>query len=153
MPRERVTIPTEPTPGICAGPNCGREVLWVMTVGNDRMPLDPELSPDGNVVPVTMPDGSKRVRVLTGAQLPALHPCFVPHHRTCPDSDDYHRRRAATAPRCRAGCGYPMDPWLTANGWPWHLNCAPPPDVRQHVDAARSRRDEVDQLPGMDGAA
>lgn len=156
MPRERVTIPTEPTRGVCDGPHCGRPILWVMTVGGVRMPLDPDISPDGCVVPVTVPIAgggtARRARVLTGDDLPALHPCWVPHHRTCPDSETYRRRQAAGAPKCRAGCGIPMDPWLPANGWRYHVLCAPLSDVRAHVEQARIERAQA-SLPGIGGAA
>ena len=141
MARQRVTIPTEPTPGICAGPNCGRPILWVMTVGNARMPLDPDLSMNGNAVPVTMPDGSRRVRILDGYHLPALEPCFVPHHRTCPDSDDYRRRRAVTVPKCLAGCGYPMAKRLIADGWRYHVECAPAAEFAAYMVAELRRAD------------
>jgi hypothetical protein len=124
------------TPATCTGPHCGREIRWVITLGDKRLPLDPDPSPDGNVVLERQPDGSIRARVLTGHELPAQGNAWVPHHRTCPDAADFRRRQAATAPRCRAGCGYPMDPWLAAHGWRYHVLCAPP--TRAEIDAQRA---------------
>lgn len=122
----------------CTGPNCGAPVRWILTVGGRRMPLDLEPSLDGNIVPHTMPDGTVRGRVLTGDELPALDPCWVPHTRTCPDSGDFRRRQAATTPKCRAGCGIPLDPWLVKTGARYHVNCEPP-DLREHVETAREQ--------------
>lgn len=124
----------------CTGPHCGRPIRWVVTLGDKRMPLDPDPHPDGNVIRVTTEWGEVRAQVLTGRDLPAQQTAWVPHHRTCPDAADYRRRQAATAPRCRAGCGYVLDQWLVENGWPWHVNCAPPTWFRDHVNALRERR-------------
>lgn len=136
MPHERVTLPPEPTPGVCSGPHCGRPILWVMTIGNARMPLDPNPHPDGNVVPVHLGPGNVRARILTGNDLPALEPAYMPHHRTCPDSEHYRRRKAATAPKCAAGCGIPLHPMLVEAGERYHVNCAPlDPGERQAARA------------------
>ena len=145
----------EPTFDTCPGPNCGATIRWAITEGGKRIAMDLDLSPDGILQPVTLAGGQRRVRVLTGGQLPAQHPCFVPHDRTCPNSENARRRRAAMLAKCRASCGIPMDPWLPANGWRYHVNCAPLP-VREHYEAAKPapapeapvRADE--QLPGID---
>lgn len=142
----------EPTFDTCQGRNCGQVIRWALTEGGKPIPMNIDMSPDGNLAPVTLPDGSKRVRVLTGSHLPAIRPCFVPHHRTCVDSNDFRRRREAIQPRCRAACGVPMDPWLLAHGWRYHICCAPLP-IRAHVEAVRGRAgaEQLQQTPLDDG--
>lgn len=132
------------TPTTCTGPNCGRAIAWAVTVEGRRMPLDPTPDADGNVILQRQPDGSIRARVLAGDELPAQQTAWVPHHRTCPDAADFRRRQAALAPKCRAGCRYPMDPWLVAHGWHYHVKCAPPTraeiDAQRAYEASRQRR-------------
>lgn len=140
VPRERVAIPTEPTPGVCTGPNCHRPVLWVMTVGNARMCLDPEPSMRGTVVLLKVAPGRQLARVLDGRHLPTLKPCYVQHATTCPDSEHFRRRHSAAMPKCRAGCGVPMAPRLVADGWRYHVLCAPDAEFEGYMRAARRRR-------------
>jgi hypothetical protein len=98
-----------------------------MTVGGKRMPLDPDPSPEGTVVPVTDPTLGDRARVLTGTELPAQEPAWVAHWATCPDSAQYRRRQTALAPRCKV-CEGPMDAQLARlERWTTHPSCDPRP--------------------------
>lgn len=67
----------------CRG--CGATVLWAVTVGKKKIPLDPDPNPGGNVVVSYLKSGEVRARVLTKT-LPAApgEPLFMPHHATCP---------------------------------------------------------------------
>lgn len=108
---------------------CSARIRWVITIGDRRMPLDPQPHEDGNVVPVVVDGGQRRARVLTGAELPAQVPAYRSHFVTCPNAAEFRRRKIATTPRCH-GCGQPLDPVLSRrypNAWTarWHPTCAP----------------------------
>lgn len=108
---------------------CGAPIRWVITIGDRRMPLDPEPHEDGNVVPVIVDGGLVRARVLTGVELPAQETAFRAHFVTCPRAGEFRRRKVATTPRCH-GCGQPLDPVLSRrhpDAWTarWHPTCAP----------------------------
>lgn len=94
----------------CAG--CDSDLLWVVTEGGRRMPLDPVMVPDGNVVLVHV-GGRVRARVLGGDQLPVEGGAYTSHHRTCPKGD---RFRGAATPintyRCLV-CRGPMNRKVT----------------------------------------
>jgi hypothetical protein len=109
----------------CLGAGCGRLIWWVTTIGGKQMPMDPEPAADGNVVLVRGDDGQVRGKVLNGFDLPAQGIAYRPHHRTCPDSERMRRKRPSDGPKCRGGCGFRMDPWLSDHGWIYHVNCAP----------------------------
>lgn len=111
----------------CTGAGCGRLMMWVLTVGGQRMPLDPQPHDDGNVIITRLDDGSIRGRVLTGEELPAEgRIVYRPHHRTCIASAEFRRRKAVTAPRC-AACGLPLALSLVDIGHRFHVNCDPGP--------------------------
>ena len=103
--------------------SCGARMLWCLTVGGKRMPLDEHPAEGGNVL-IEQSDGIVRGRVLTGAELPHGGPAYVPHHRTCPAAAGWRRRRDRSRARCRV-CREPMDPWLPEHGYPAHINCMP----------------------------
>ena len=117
----------------CTG--CSAPIRWVLTEAGKRMPIDPEPHPDGTVVPMVV-DGKRRARVLGGSQLPAQQRAYRAHWVTCPASADFKRRKAATTAKCRA-CGTRMDPWLPANGWRFHIGCAPP-DLRTAIQEVKA---------------
>ena len=119
----------------CRG--CGEPIRWVLTVDGARMPLNPVSAPDGNVVPVTTEDGKRRALVLTGAELPAQEPAWVPHHRTCPKAGEYRRRKSLSTKRCRA-CGNVLIQSLVDAGEVFHEGCHPPADLRAQVEAAKT---------------
>ena len=118
---------------------CPAETFWALTTNDHRLAFDRLPVPDGTHVPVTLPDGSKRMRGLTGAQLPAQQPAWRRHDTTCPESDEGRRRLARDRQRC-GDCRLPMDPWLPANGHRWHITCGPawPGEIRASLkrDAA-----------------
>jgi hypothetical protein len=109
----------------CQGVACGRLIMWVLTEGGKRMPVDPEPADDGNVVLARQDDGTVRARVLTGSD-PIVEGrlTYRPHHRTCPDSAEFRRKKAATALRCLT-CHDPMSDWLIDRGWKHHVCCKP----------------------------
>ena len=112
---------------------CTARLLWCMTVNGRRMPLNERPAADGNVLVTMLPDGTIRGRVLTGDDLPATEPAYVPHHRTCPAAADYRRRRDAGQPKCqRLDCRQPLDSWLVQQGYTRHICCLTPagPDLR-----------------------
>jgi len=116
----------------CTGQGCGATIRWVITIAGRRMPINPDPHPDGTIIREVTPEGI-RARVLTGDQLPAQQTAWQPHWVTCPDSPQFRDRKARTTPRCRA-CSGPLDPWLVAQGRPWHVLCEPP--TRAEIEAA-----------------
>lgn len=114
---------------------CGAPVRWVLTLGDRRMPLDPEPHEDGNVVRRTTKEGAVRAKVLTGEELPAQETAWRSHFVTCPQADTFRRRKALSRKKCR-GCTYPLDKALADAGEVYHPTCAPT-DVREHAARAR----------------
>lgn len=117
--------------------SCQAPIWWAITVGDRRMPLDVDAHPAGNVVPVLISrDGKelRRVKVLTGDQLPAQVPAWRAHFTTCPNSADHRRRRRILTPKCRF-CQQPLDGWLVEQGMNAHINCGPV-GFREAVEAS-----------------
>lgn len=106
----------------CAG--CGAPIRWVITMGDKRMPLDPEPHEDGTVVPRKLPDGRVRAQVLTGENLPAQETAYRSHFVTCPKAPDFRRRKSLATRKC-LGCGHPLDAVLADAGDTYHPTCAP----------------------------
>ena len=107
--------------------SCQARIWWAITIGDKRMPLDEHPADGGNVVPVMVSrDGKelRRVKVLTGSEMPAQGPAYQAHFRSCPNSADHRRRKAAAVPKCRY-CGFRLDAWLVGRGENAHLNCGP----------------------------
>lgn len=85
--------------------SCRRPILWCVTEGGKRMPIDPEPHADGNVVKTGATDlvygkPVPVVRVLDDATMtlfdtvPAgVEPRFVSHFATCPDADKHRTGR------------------------------------------------------------
>ena len=101
---------------------CGAQIWWGTTVGGRRMPIDPTPDPDGTVLPV-LDGGKKRVRVMTGPEMPWQGPgvTYPDHRATCPKATT---ARLRTGPRC-AACHNLMDTWLVEQQRRYHVNCAP----------------------------
>lgn len=120
-------------------------VVWVALSTNDhRLTFDADPDPQGTYIPVTLPNGDKRMQGLTGSQLPAQQPAWRQHTLTCTASAEYRRQQAMTRRTCPGptadgdDCRLPMDPWLVENGHRWHITCGPawPGEIR-----SRLRRD------------
>lgn len=66
--------------------SCGGPMRWGLTTRDQRMPLDPEPTREGNVW--IRPDG--RLRVLSNTErqraLDAGQALYLPHHATCPSA-------------------------------------------------------------------
>ena len=127
------------TTATCPAPNCGNTCWLVLTAGGHRILLNPDPNPDGTITIRRQDDGSIRAHVLTGDQLPAQGEAWTRHDLTCIDGAHAKRLAYARAPKCRA-CQYPMDTWLPAHGWAYHVNCEPPADLRDRVKAMREKR-------------
>lgn len=131
----------------CTG--CGAPIRWVLTLGDKRMPIDPDPHPEGTIVRVDA-NGTVRAKVLTGTDLPAQDTAWRPHWATCPASGDYRRRQRATTPKC-VDCRHPLDPVLAAAGQRRHPTCGTPADdLRARVTDQRLTPPDVtndDVLP------
>jgi hypothetical protein len=82
-------MPTRPENPLAACRYCPARIRWVTTVDGRRLPLDPEPSEDGIVVPLHV-GGRLLARVLRederqGAEVAG--PRFRPHWQTCPGAD------------------------------------------------------------------
>lgn len=82
--------------------SCGAPVLWVRTMKGKKMPLDPDLTLEGEMILVDLPDGSiaavHRSSVsefdgLLGAVELAAAPGRTSHFATCPNADQHRRAR------------------------------------------------------------
>lgn len=105
---------------------CGAEILWGLTEGLSKMPLNPDPSEDGNVV-LRDVGGFVRLHVLTGAELPAQEDAYVPHHRTCKYAAEYRRRKGITTAKC-LDCRQPLHQLLVDRGRKYHWLCGPDPN-------------------------
>lgn len=75
--------------------SCGATVLWVVTRAGERMPLDPELDRDGDVVIVTSNGGEYGLvsKLQPASQLALLdadeRPRYRSHWSTCPNAEQH----------------------------------------------------------------
>lgn len=106
--------------------SCGGLMLWTVTLGGKRLPLDPRPDPVGTVVVTHLPDGTVRGRVLTGEELPAMVEAHRPHDRTCPATA---RTLEEAGPKCQA-CRTRLDEVLAAQGYVRHPGCMSAPAQR-----------------------
>lgn len=146
-----------PEVSICTGPSCGQVVRWVLTLAGRRLPIDPQPHPAGNIVPVTLDDGSVRAQVLGGDRLPVEPPrkAYRAHHATCPDAELFRSRRPAKRARrlcADPACGLPMDEELAVRErWRVHPSCADPAAPRPASGPPSSPAQRGEALPGLDG--
>lgn len=74
--------------------SCKQEIRWAVTAGGHRMPVDPELVPDGNLRLEPAPNGrTPRVVVVPPAQRVDGELLYKPHWATCPFAEQHRRRR------------------------------------------------------------
>lgn len=68
--------------------SCGADIMWVVTTGRGRMPLDAEPAADGNVWIITDGPRSGLARALNAREVEQARadgePLWMPHHATCP---------------------------------------------------------------------
>jgi hypothetical protein len=74
--------------GVSACRSCGAEVFWAVTASGKRMPVDADVTADGNVS--IGPDGLAYV-VPAGHVASPAYPRYTSHFATCPNAA-HHRR-------------------------------------------------------------
>lgn len=76
--------------------SCEAPIVWAVTAAGRAMPLDPDPTPDGNVVSDGR-DEQGRVQVIVFAKpadVPADRPLrYASHFVSCPDADQHRRKR------------------------------------------------------------
>lgn len=77
--------------------SCHAPIRWAVTQKGRRMPLDPEPTPDGNLVlaPAVEARRAPTVVALTAHNDPPLDPNtprYTSHFATCPDAPRHRRR-------------------------------------------------------------
>lgn len=108
-------------------PKCGAPTWFRLTVEGSRKRLDAAPDPSGNVIILTLPDGTVRARCLTGRELPAQQEAF--HLHVC------NRRTGAPDPNCVV-CTRPMPREIAERlGWTDHPAC----DREYHAEMVRIR--------------
>jgi len=71
--------------------SCGAPVLWVTTINNKAMPLDPEPVEDGNLF---LTDEGVATVIEPGSLWDHLPiPRYVSHFVSCPDRDQWRKKR------------------------------------------------------------
>jgi len=69
--------------------SCGAHIVWAITEGGKKMPVDSEPDPDGNLLLWTQ--GQEwRTKVIQGEW---DGPRYRPHFATCPDAQSWRRPR------------------------------------------------------------
>lgn len=84
--------------GVCKGPHCHAPMLWAVTAGGARMPLNPGPVVDGtgNVALELRPDQPLDLATVLGPLEVAAHAgeaLYVPHFATCPDRGNFTKGR------------------------------------------------------------
>jgi hypothetical protein len=83
---------------------CGQRLIWATTEAGNRMPINAEPDPDGNVALWQDVHQAWQVRVVTPSQ--PRRPGEVlhrPHHSTCPFADEHRKPKPRRAARTYAG--------------------------------------------------
>jgi len=86
--------------GLARCGSCRAEIRWVTTQNHAHMPIDPDPTPDGNVIPIPQgEDVEPLARVLRkDEEPPPGTKRFTTHWETCPTAAK-HRRRSAGGKR------------------------------------------------------
>jgi hypothetical protein len=84
-------LPRVPCGSNVPGRGCGQPMVWVITLGGARMPIDPEPTPDGNII---FADSTwDVVRYLRkGEAVPEGTARYRSHFASCPDAASFRRR-------------------------------------------------------------
>jgi len=72
--------------------SCKAPILWATTKNGESIPLDPDPTPDGNLI--LMASGVALVRAKTDqSTLPGFDdaPRYVSHFSTCPQADEWRK--------------------------------------------------------------
>jgi hypothetical protein len=80
-------------PAVCAAPDCGARLLWLLTVREAWMPINADPDPAGNVVIDRRGCAQVAQVVAAGDQADEHTARYMPHHATCPAADRYRRPR------------------------------------------------------------
>jgi hypothetical protein len=69
--------------------SCGAEIVWYMTERGRKIPLDPDPTPDGNLILV-----EDIVRYLTAEQRkqPVTDRRYISHFATCPSAEQHRKK-------------------------------------------------------------
>ena len=91
--------------GTCKGKNCGAEIVWVKGRNGNRWPLDPEPCGDGDVVI----EGDEVATILSPeAAKNYFGEKYRPHWKSCPNHQDFRRRRGGVDQIDEAGGNGPV---------------------------------------------
>lgn len=78
--------------------SCNAPIFWAVSVNDNRMPIDAEPSPDGNVlvsVSRSNPDNKKCVVLKRDGEKPKDRRLFTSHFSTCPNAKRHRRKKAS----------------------------------------------------------
>ncbi len=89
------TVQEVDVPGTCS--SCQAPLWWVLTEGGRRMPLDPDPTPQGNVIVTGQDARPPVVKVLGGSPLAQARASgrdmYTSHFATCPSAEQRRDRR------------------------------------------------------------
>lgn len=80
--------------GFCK--SCGQPIVWCRTDTGKRMPVDPEPSPEGNLVLIAGELPTTR-SVSRGGHQPG-EPLYVSHFKTCPHASAHRKKTSPKKP-------------------------------------------------------
>jgi len=69
--------------------SCGALIVWALTEGGKRMPVDTQADPEGSLA-LWRAEGEWRTKVI---QSDWHGPRYRPHFATCPDAESWRRPR------------------------------------------------------------
>lgn len=71
--------------------SCGASIVWALSTGGKRIPIDVEPSRDGNVR-LTFDDGASTERIARVVQKGSLPDLHTSHFATCPQAAQHRRK-------------------------------------------------------------
>ena len=73
--------------------SCGAPIRWGVTEKGQRIPLDPDAVPNGNVVVTAWAEGNPQIRVFAPGDVPHGEPLrYFSHFVTCPQAGEWRRK-------------------------------------------------------------